>query len=572
MPKTQPRMRLWTVGGIVPDKSIITIDRIPYGDDWGDIGIGSAGTADLIWHDGYLWSTGRILDAGGVPLYTESYVLRMGPGPTNTIYGPLNDTTTRFGGETGCLASDGTHLWVAFVEDSNVPDPNPAFFTFPQITVKEYAGGAWATIGTIFPKTMVTRTGGFVGLSGNVYICASQEEPGVMYLVWGEQGRDPDDIDGTYITRLVVAKFNATAKLYETDALYFESPTFSGGSPTGPLPSYVTNWFWGDIRNEDGSPVLFFSQSVDLPDSETYQPSFSFFKPLVSMYSVDAGNGTLTLLHTLTNSDLPPEDAAFSNCVGASVSKNKWRDPDLDKDVYMIATSWGNDPDNSDGIFMHRMPCDGSETFSFLDGSRRSSVVAGTNSYIVGSWADDEGVWAVSRGILLYERQCDTWGWYLPRVWFGPNPDDNWARKIIKNPDDPDNLYYIGRLGLELWQGYQLPINYQGDLCGTYGFSVTQSTILQIFTGSPFHLTTVGTWRVTFSVNVLPDYVEFYVDHSLISTADSPVGFLYYWNDTSPGTFNFGALGLGGHLMTVKAYWNVSNLVKENHQFITVLP
>jgi hypothetical protein len=229
------------------------------------------------------------------------------------------------------------------------------------------------------------------GLCSGIECAASEAEPGVLHLLWGEGGQfyvDTTTHDQWIGQRTVYSRWDFTSKTLETDLLYADEAGtgLNGFNSDG-------NWAWtGEmiLRNDHGAPIAILWPWVT-NNGPVYLDNPQF---------IDLSGGSANILQTgdpaLTPTPeetgvLLPElfgkgiiqsdgflvstygtDATYRRCQYAS---SLYVDPSLsNRSVYLICAGYDGDsvrgPDAAAAVSFLRIPCDGSDTFDYMDGTR----------------------------------------------------------------------------------------------------------------------------------------------------------------------------------------------------------
>lgn len=282
------------------------------------------------------------------------------------------------------------------------------------------------------------------GLCGDIEACASPAEPGVCHVVWTEGG-SWDSAAAQIGQRINYSTWDFTSKLIDTNLAYATEAAgdssfthiIQGGS------HYISdaNWCWTSeyiLRNDHGSPALIILpwDSEAGPSSVEYWDLSSGVAVSVQTLSTDLyvtgaeggfdGVGSLTAQNGLNTSGLPRTNYASS----------LYTDPLLaDQDVYLLCLGF-NEAGLGGRAFaqaVYRIPCDGSETFDFMDGTRLSMYSIIPNGAFVDDFrsdfvSDPGNVWVPSlpsrtgAGVLHLPRTCTRTWEFLPCF-----PDDTFA-------------------------------------------------------------------------------------------------------------------------------------------------
>lgn len=308
------------------------------------------------------------------------------------------------------------------------------------------------------------------GLTSQVEACASPAEPGVVHVLWAEGGgRDP--FQANYGQRINYSRWDSTGEILLVDLLHAEqAKPVSGAFPAD------ANFVWTAeiaLRNDHGSPVAFVAPWV-------CDNGPSYVGP-VEMW--DLSGGTLNRIQILDPALIPtPAEAGTTDAPGAVGAldpgmlgarrsmfvSSLYTDPRLDnQDVYLLCIPYGEIPTIYEGrnsVAFYRIPCDGSDTFSFLDGIRSVgySIVADNTGLVGGMFASDfvsdpDDVWMpavndAGGAVLQLDRQCLR-GWNLLPAFPAPDPrtgyeTGDWmlgnSPPALLSLDDGDWIYGAG--------------------------------------------------------------------------------------------------------------------------------
>lgn len=360
------------------------------------------------------------------------------------------------------------------------------------------------------------------GLTSGVEAAASPAEPGVMHVLWAEGGT-ADSYASTYGQRINYSRWDGSGKVLDND-VRFSSTGADHGLPSS--RDFSAEWVWTAemiVRNDHGSPA-----AIVWPwaGSKVFAGIAGTFGPTGDDWTGPAGpgpaefwdlsDGTANVIQTMDPGLIPTAEEtvplAKTSVVdqGALVSPSAvtygppfsvvkvprrfhyasslYEDPTLDgQPVYLIASHMcPDDPDGMPGggkspsgacVAYYRVPCDGSDTFSFLDGVRKvgySIVVGGAVSFGDGFTgfpndmhadfvSDAENVWMPTEtgAVMQLDRQCLK-GWrkwdafpYDPSVHFALLPDATWNSFADNNVSPPtilnlDTGDWIAGAGVEL--------------------------------------------------------------------------------------------------------------------------
>jgi hypothetical protein len=251
----------------------------------------------------------------------------------------------------------------------------------------------------VIPATF--RNDGPKGVVGHVEACASPAEPGVLHVMWAEggfwrglTGTTPtvswDGNSGQNGQRINYSRWSPSALLLSNDIAFEDgSSTIGGHEPT----TFPGVWVFTDeyiLRNDHGSCTAFiWSWAFDGTCEESgplhLDPNqFAYF---------DMSSGGASFVQLFSTNLIPmPAEAGFDPVlpVGSfdahsSISifnvsaphrniyaSSLYTDPTLaDLDVYLIGVNFSSNGAPPGGLSaFYRIPVDGSDTFTFLDGVR----------------------------------------------------------------------------------------------------------------------------------------------------------------------------------------------------------
>lgn len=307
-------------------------------------------------------------------------------------------------------------------------------FRWQPARVTVFAGdiGGFTLIGQIDAKFANDDT--TAGLCGGIESCASPTEPGVMHLLWAEGGwfgTQTVTADQKLGERINYSQWGFTRNLLDTDLRYVEQ---AGPRSDGWVDADVRVWT-GEyvLRNDHGAPIAV----VWPPDTDGVN---RFASAAAEFW--DLSDGTLNVLQTADvslaptaaegNSGDTPESVfaqVESSTIGVTRSQfasSLYTDPTLENtDVYLFCVGYGQGDQVPGAQAFLRIPCVGSATFDYMDGTRLSqySIIPGVqflNSfgfpYFQADFVSDtKNVWmptvtAFGGAILHLTRMCErTW-------------------------------------------------------------------------------------------------------------------------------------------------------------------
>jgi hypothetical protein len=357
-------------------------------------------------------------------------------------------------------------------------DPGPHLsFRWQPARVTVWAGdiGGFTKLDTI--EAQFDNQDGTSGLCAGVEAAASQSEPGVLHVLWSEGGEfGVQTFDQKRGQRINYSRWDFTSKTLDTDLAYIEE------SGTGFVSSEA--WvFTGEmiIRNDHGSPVAIAWRPDTDGVSRFYSGAAEFW---------DLSSGTVNVLQTADLSLAPTgvegNDGGFPETVfGNIVNANKttgsqnikrsqfvsspYIDPLLgNTDVYLLCVGYGQESNRSGCKAFLRIPCDGSATFDYLDGTRLTNfsiIPGGSFIDVFSDWqfaadfvSDSRNLWMPANidaggAVLHLTRVCER-TWELLPAW--PDKGDGsgfetgeWGSQATVQPpelltDDTENDWLVG--------------------------------------------------------------------------------------------------------------------------------
>ncbi len=371
------------------------------------------------------------------------------------------------------LGTDGADIWCAFLgydpqhfsDTACVDHPTPqdrvlgAYSLGVAVYAASAPSGSWANVGPAFyilgkdaaqtanaPVTVGSLPpvlpGGntVISLQAGFTACASSTETGFFHAMWGELGYagdfNPCDFadeipSGKYNNRLSYTRWTASAIDTQVDLLsstenYGTVQVDQGGAPLVADASAICN---AVLKNDTGSAVAFICQLGSytfLPVNTTGQLVPESIVRMWDMSSPSAGSpvefqnssGVAPVdldqfLLSSTNSAffayLGPPDSMMLHCASA------YTDPLVSQDVYLVSIGYISAAVvGQHRTFILRVPCDGSASFDFLDGSTAAGIGIGVNAGGGDFFSETRNVWWPSSAfagtahakMMQYDRTC----------------------------------------------------------------------------------------------------------------------------------------------------------------------
>lgn len=354
------------------------------------------------------------------------------------------------GGDPFTHDTDTGHRWWEYFEGFPVggdmpfgpyDDAGPGnSFRWQPARITVFAGdiGGFTLIDHVDAKFKNYASSGF-GLIGGIECAASPAEPGVLHVMWSESGDfGVQTVEPQRGQRINYSKWDSSSKLVDTDLLY--------ASEDGSGLVSDSNFVWTAeyiLRNDHGSPIaIVWPWLCDGGPQQLGLPEF---------WDISAGTADILqvmnadLIPTLEESLLTGQVEANGNATTASDSEagvfspriqyasSLYTDPTLaNRQVYLICASYAEAGNrgrsgNSVAEAFYRIPCDGSDTFDYMDGTREQMysiipaqvLVDAVGVSLFGSdfVSDPDDVWMASHenaggAVLQLDRQCLR-GWNL---------------------------------------------------------------------------------------------------------------------------------------------------------------
>ena len=373
-------------------------------------------------------------------------------------------------------------------------DPGPDnSFRWQPARVTVFAGdiGGFTRVDTVEAKFRNDGSGS--GLIGPIECAASPAEPGVLHVLWAEAGDfGVQTFDQQRGQRINYSRWSSSAKTLDTDLLY----TSESGSGT----ISDANWVWtGEyiLRNDHGSPVAIVWPWIADGGPQGPDTAAEFW---------DLSGGAIDVLQTLDATLVPTAaetglgsvaqqgvlwNQAAIGAVAGTVAPGPRRSQYVsslytdsrlgNQDVYLICSQYENGTQRAAGFY--RIPCDGSDTFTFLDGVREVMYSIIPDGAFVDSLdqfkfasdfvSDIDDIWmpalegdTQNGGVLQLDRQCKR-GWTLLPSFPVPDPvtgyeNGQWvlgssAPAIVS--DGTDDWLYGGGTGPTLTTQSSSPTN-----------------------------------------------------------------------------------------------------------------
>jgi hypothetical protein len=233
------------------------------------------------------------------------------------------------------------------------------------------------------------------GLCGDIEACASPAEPGACHVMWSEGGTW-DSFASQIGQRISYSRWDVTSKTVDTDLVFTTEDSDTELDHNGTRYNSDANWCWtGEyiLRSDHGSPAAIMLPWPDINGPETVE-------------YWDLSGGIANVVQTLSVDLYPtPVEGGFEspgslsdgglNATGlrrVHYASSLYTDPLLaDTDVYLVCVGF-----NSAGLggrafaqVVYRIPCDGSATFDFIDGTRLSMFSILPNGAFVDDFRSD---------------------------------------------------------------------------------------------------------------------------------------------------------------------------------------
>lgn len=320
-------------------------------------------------------------------------------------------------------------------------------FRWQPARVTVFAGdiGGFTAIDTVEAKFDNYDT----GLVSGIEVAASPAEPGVCHVLWAEAGNfGIQTVEPQRGQRINYSQWDFSSKTLDTDLLY----TSEDGS------GFISdaNWVWTAemiLRNDHGSPIAIVWPWVAA--GGPLYPGVAEFWDLSSGTANTLQTMDPTVIPTLAETGLPDVAtsgllldhtviSSFGTARRTVLASSLYIDPRLtNQNVYLFCVGYYSPTLNGSpgGLGQHdivaffRIPCDGSATFDYLDGTRELgySIVSGFSEgdrslFAADFVSDPDDVWMPSvadvdggGALLQLDRQCLR-GWTLLPAFPIPDP------------------------------------------------------------------------------------------------------------------------------------------------------
>lgn len=231
-----------------------------------------------------------------------------------------------------------------------------------------------------------------------------------------------------------------------------------------------------------------------------------------------------------------------------SISRAAWLDPVDGEIVYYVGSEW--DQDVGTVADVHRIATDGGSAFEPLDLVSTRTPSGGALNQPGTLMPETWNNWFFRNGTTSgrrYERHC-------PKGWTSDGPSHVPTTYETFLVDDA--IYYASFTGpgvrklclcrlCDICPGETFPLMSESPFTDDAEFCTDQEAV---------------NWAVR-SCSPSIATVEFIVDDEVVCTATNPVGSIFYYCDSAPGTFDVGALSVGDHDLEWRGYSLCGSLV-----------